>query len=61
MERLAFQGDLINDPILIREDGSPVFTLPHAVDDLEMGITHILRGEDHVTNTAVQIQIMEAL
>lgn len=58
---VIFQGDLLNDPILIREDGSPVFTLATAVDDLEMEITHILRGEDHVTNTAVQIQIMEAL
>ena len=58
---VIFQGDLLNDPILIREDGSPVFTLATAVDDLEMGITHIIRGEDHVSNTAVQIQIMEAL
>ncbi len=58
---VVFQGDHLNDPILIREDGSPVFTLATSVDDLEMGITHVLRGEDHVTNTAVQIQIMEAL
>ncbi|MBI2706894.1 MAG: glutamate--tRNA ligase [Proteobacteria bacterium] len=58
---VAFEGDLLNDPILIREDGSPVFTLATSVDDLDMKITHILRGEDHVTNTAVQIQIMEAL
>ena len=58
---VVFQGDLLNDPVLIRENGSPVFTLATSVDDLEMGITHILRGEDHVTNTAAQIQIMEAL
>ncbi|HUX79883.1 MAG TPA: glutamate--tRNA ligase, partial [Alphaproteobacteria bacterium] len=58
---VIFQGELLNDPILIREDGSPVFTLATAVDDLELDITHIIRGEDHVTNTAVQIQIMEAL
>jgi glutamyl-tRNA synthetase len=58
---VVFQGELLNDPILIREDGSPVFTLATAVDDLEMGVTHILRGEDHVTNTALQIQLMETL
>lgn len=58
---VIFQGELLNDPILIREDGTPVFTLATAVDDLEMGITHIIRGEDHVTNTALQIQLMEAL
>ncbi|MBA3813797.1 MAG: glutamate--tRNA ligase [Alphaproteobacteria bacterium] len=58
---VVFQGELLNDPIIIREDGSPLFTFATAVDDFEMGITHILRGEDHVTNTAQQIQIMEAL
>lgn len=58
---VVFQGGLLNDPILMREDGSPVFTLATSVDDWEMGITHVLRGEDHVTNTAIQIQIMEAL
>ncbi len=58
---VVFQGEILSDPILIREDSSPVFTLATSVDDLELGITHILRGEDHVTNTALQIQIMEAL
>lgn len=58
---VVFQGELLSDPVLIREDGSPVFTFATSVDDLEMGITHILRGEDHVSNTAIQIQIMEAL
>jgi glutamyl-tRNA synthetase len=58
---VVFQGELLNDPILIREDGTPVFTLATAVDDVEMGITHILRGEDHVTNTALQIQLMETI
>ncbi len=58
---VVFQGELLNDPILFREDGSPVFTLATAVDDLDMHITHIIRGEDHVTNTAIQIQVMEAL
>jgi len=58
---IVFQGELLNDPILIREDGYPVFTFATSVDDIEMNISHILRGEDHVSNTAVQIQIMEAL
>jgi glutamyl-tRNA synthetase len=58
---VIFQGDLLNDPILIREDGFPLYTFATCVDDLEMDITHIIRGEDHVTNTAIQIQIMEAL
>jgi glutamyl-tRNA synthetase len=58
---VVFQGELLNDPILIREDGSSVFTLATAVDDMDMGITHIIRGEDHVTNTALQIELMETL
>ncbi len=58
---LTFQGDKLSDPILIREDGTPVFTLSGMVDDMEMGITHIIRGDDHITNTAIQLQIMEAL
>ncbi len=51
----------LSDPVLIREDGTPLYTLPSVVDDGEMGITHVIRGEDHVANTAVQIQIAEAL
>lgn len=58
---VVFQGELLNDPILIREDGSPLFTFATSVDDFEMEITHIIRGEDHVTNTAQQIQLMETL
>ncbi|HEY0236595.1 MAG TPA: glutamate--tRNA ligase [Afipia sp.] len=48
-------------PVLIRADGSYLYTLPSVVDDIDMGITDIIRGEDHVTNTAVQIQLFEAL
>ena len=44
-----------------REDGSYLYTLPSVVDDIDLGVTHVIRGEDHVTNTAVQIQIFEAL
>lgn len=51
----------LSDPVLVREDGTYLYTLPSVVDDLEMNISHVIRGEDHVTNTAVQIQIMEAL
>jgi glutamyl-tRNA synthetase len=50
-----------SDPILVREDGSYLYTLPSVVDDVELRITHVIRGNDHVTNTATQIQIFEAL
>src|SRR5271165_4673360 len=51
----------LSDPVLQREDGSYLYTLPSVVDDIEFGVTHVIRGEDHVTNTAVQIQLFEAL
>ncbi|KAA2237045.1 glutamate--tRNA ligase [Salinarimonas soli] len=51
----------LSDPVLIREDGTYLYTLPSVVDDIELRISHVIRGEDHVTNTAVQIQIFEAL
>jgi glutamyl-tRNA synthetase len=51
----------LSDPVLIREDGSYLYTLPSVVDDLDQKITLIIRGEDHVTNTAVQIQLFQAL
>ena len=51
----------LSDPVLIREDGAFLYTLPSVVDDLDMGITHVVRGEDHVTNTGVQIEIFQAL
>lgn len=51
----------LSDQVLIREDGSYLYHLPSVVDDVEMAITHVIRGEDHVTNTAVHIQICEAL
>ncbi|MGE0754861.1 MAG: glutamate--tRNA ligase [Alphaproteobacteria bacterium] len=51
----------ISDPVLIREDGVPLYTLASVVDDGDMHITHVVRGEDHVTNTAVQMQIFDAL
>lgn len=52
---------VLSDPVLVREDGSYLYTLCSVVDDIEMGVTHVVRGEDHVTNTGVQIEIAEAL
>jgi glutamyl-tRNA synthetase len=51
----------LSDPVLVRADGSPLYTFTSVVDDLETGVTHIVRGEDHVTNTGVQIDLWEAL
>ncbi len=51
----------MSDPVLIREDGAFLYTLPSVVDDIDMGITHVIRGEDHVTNTGAQIEIFEAM
>ncbi|MEP1230991.1 MAG: glutamate--tRNA ligase family protein, partial [Litorimonas sp.] len=51
----------LSDPILIRGDGSFLYTLPSVVDDIEQKITHVIRGEDHVTNSGAQIEIFQAL
>lgn len=51
----------LSDPVLIREDGRFLYTLPSVVDDADFAVSHILRGEDHVTNSAPQIEIFEAL
>ncbi len=51
----------LSDPVLIRADGSYLYTLPSCVDDIEAGITHVVRGEDHVTNSGAQIEIFKAL
>jgi glutamyl-tRNA synthetase len=51
----------LSDPVLVRADGTYLYTLPSVVDDFELGITHVIRGEDHVANTAPQIQLFEAL
>jgi glutamyl-tRNA synthetase len=51
----------VSDPVLIRADGTPLYTFTSVVDDADMGITHIIRGEDHVSNTAVQIDLFEAI
>ncbi len=51
----------VSDPVLIRADGTPLYTFTSVVDDLDSGITHVVRGEDHVTNTGIQIDILAAL
>jgi glutamyl-tRNA synthetase len=51
----------LSDPVLIRGDGSFLYTLPSVVDDIDEGITHVIRGEDHVTNSGAQIEIFQAL
>lgn len=56
-----YEAHNLGDPIIIREDGSYLYHLPSVIDDVDFGITHIVRGEDHVTNTASQVQMFEAL
>jgi glutamyl-tRNA synthetase len=51
----------VSDPVLIRADGTPLYTFCSVVDDIDSAITHIIRGEDHVTNTGVQLDILAAL
>ncbi len=51
----------LSDPVLIREDGSYLYTLCSVIDDIDFGVTHIVRGEDHVTNSGAQVAIFEAL
>ena len=58
---ISIDAASVSDPVLIRADGQVLYTLASVVDDIEMGVTHVVRGSDHVTNTATQIQIMEAL
>ncbi|MCD1617226.1 glutamate--tRNA ligase [Salipiger manganoxidans] len=58
---ISIDAASVSDPVLIRGDGQILYTLASVVDDMDMGVTHIVRGSDHVTNTATQIQIIEAL
>ena len=58
---LSIDAASLSDPVLIRADGQVLYTLASVVDDIEMGISHVVRGSDHVTNTATQIQIIRAL
>jgi glutamyl-tRNA synthetase len=51
----------LSDPVLVREDGTYLYTLPSVVDDIQMGVSHVIRGDDHVTNTGVQMALFRAL
>ncbi|GJM02316.1 MAG: glutamate--tRNA ligase [Rhodomicrobium sp.] len=57
----SIEASSLSDPILVREDGTYLYTLPSVIDDIEFKISHVIRGEDHVANTGAQIQIFEAL
>ncbi len=57
----AFEARMMSDPVVRRADGSWLYMLPSAIDDIDMGITDVLRGEDHVSNTAAQVQMFTAL
>ena len=56
-----FSATNMSDPIIRRADGSWLYMLPSAIDDIDMGVTHVVRGEDHVSNTATQIQMFSAM
>lgn len=60
-DAVKFNGADLSDPVLIREDGSPLYHICSVIDDIEYGITHVIRGEDHVSNTACHIEMFEAL
>jgi glutamyl-tRNA synthetase len=56
-----FDPKLLSDPVVRREDGSWLYLLPSVIDDADLGVTHVVRGEDHVSNSATQIQMFEAM
>ena len=58
---ISIDAASVSDPVLIRADGQILYTFASSVDDIDMGVTSIVRGADHVTNTATQIQIMQAM
>ncbi len=59
--KITYEGRHFSDPVLVRDNGVPTYTFCSVVDDVDYGVTDIIRGEDHITNTAIQIQIFEAL
>ena len=59
--KVSFNSKNLSDPVLIREDGSLLYHLPSVIDDIEEGVTEIIRGEDHISNTAFHIQIFQSL
>ena len=59
--RIEFRNDQLNDLVIVRSDGRPTYNFVSPVDDVQDGITHVIRGEDHVSNTPSQINILRAL
>jgi len=59
--RIEFRNDVLKDPVIVRSDGRPLYNFVSPVDDILDGITHVIRGEDHVSNTPTQINILRAL
>lgn len=57
----SFDAATMSDPVIRRADGSWLYMLPSAIDDIELGVTHVVRGEDHVSNTALQLQMFAAM
>ena len=58
---LNFNNLSVSDPIVFRSDEMPLFTITSVVDDADMGVTHIFRGDDHITNTAAQIKLFKLI
>ncbi|NQZ13692.1 MAG: glutamate--tRNA ligase [Alphaproteobacteria bacterium] len=58
---VQFKGEDMSDPVVLREDGSPLYHLCSVIDDVDFGISHVVRGEDHVSNTATHVQMFEAI
>lgn len=58
---VVFKGEDLSDPVVLREDGTPLYHLCSVIDDVDFGITHVVRGEDHVSNTATHVQMFEAI
>ena len=59
--RVELQADHMSDPVVVRADGTFPYMLPSTVDDIDLAVSHVIRGEDHVANTAVQIQMFRAM
>ncbi|MBK8173838.1 MAG: glutamate--tRNA ligase [Rhodospirillales bacterium] len=59
--RVELQADRMSDPVVVRADGTFLYMLPSTIDDVDLAVTHVIRGEDHVANAAVQIQMFQAL
>lgn len=60
-DEIRYHGSKLSDPVIIREDGSMTYMLCSTIDDIDYNVSHVIRGEDHVSNTAIQIQMFEAL